>query len=327
MAADHDLAAGSLRISVNISARHFQHEGLVEDVSKALRVSGLDPSCLVLEITESVLVQDAESVISRMLDLKGLGVAFAVDDFGTGYSSLSYLKRFPIDILKVDKSFVDDVGDSAKAAALAKAIVQLGNSLNLDTVAEGIEEARQVDGLRSLGCEYGQGFFFARPVPAEGMDQLLPLMASGALVARADSGGQGPGGMTSRPPDGGARPGHEPERRRHRLGERRGPDSPMGRPGAAAFLPPDDGRRHRRGTAAGASGSATTGCATLPPATTWVSTSTRRSSPPWSRAVRRWGTHPSWSRLLGNPRPTSRSRSSSPNCSARPTLSCSPPSP
>jgi diguanylate cyclase (GGDEF)-like protein/PAS domain S-box-containing protein len=184
--------AGNLRMSVNISARHFQHEGLIEDVSHALRVSGLDPACLVLEITESVLVQDAESVISRMLELKGLGVAFAVDDFGTGYSSLSYLKRFPIDILKVDKSFVDDVGDSAKAAALAMAIVQLGNSLNLDTVAEGIEKACQFDGLRSLGCMYGQGFFFARPVPAEGMDQLLPLMASGALVARAKAAAEDP---------------------------------------------------------------------------------------------------------------------------------------
>ena len=181
---DHALA-GRLRISVNISARHFQHEGLVEDVSNALESSLLDPACLVLEITESVLVQDAESVIARMLELKALGVAFAVDDFGTGYSSLSYLKRFPIDILKVDKSFVDDVGDSPKAAALAKAIVELGKSLNLDTVAEGIEKARQVDGLRALGCMYGQGYFFARPVPPDDMDWLLPLMVSGELVAQA----------------------------------------------------------------------------------------------------------------------------------------------
>jgi diguanylate cyclase (GGDEF)-like protein/PAS domain S-box-containing protein len=176
---------GRLRMSVNVSACHFQHEGLIHDVSEALRASQLDPACLVLEITESLLMQDAESIISRMVELKTLGVAFAVDDFGTGYSSLSYLKRFPIDILKVDKSFVDDVGDSERAAALARAIVQLGESLSLDTVAEGIERARQVDGLRALGCRYGQGFLFARPVAAEQLDGLLPLMASGELLRQA----------------------------------------------------------------------------------------------------------------------------------------------
>jgi diguanylate cyclase (GGDEF)-like protein/PAS domain S-box-containing protein len=176
---------GRLRVSVNISARHFQHGSLIEDVSRALAVSQLDPSCLVLEITESLLVHDAESVIARMYELKSVGVSFAVDDFGTGYSSLSYLKRFPIDILKVDKSFVDEVGDSSRALALAEAIVQLGRSLNLDTVAEGIEKTRQADGLRGLGCRYGQGFLFARPVAPEEMDALLPLMASGELVSRA----------------------------------------------------------------------------------------------------------------------------------------------
>ena len=158
-----------------------------------------------LEITESVLVHDAESVISRMHDLKNLGLKFAVDDFGTGYSSLSYLKRFPIDVLKVDKSFVDDVGESEKALALTKAIVQLGKSLNLDTVAEGIEKSQQVDdslnmetvaegietssqvdGLRSLGCRYGQGFLFARPVAPEDMDRLLPMMASGELLNNSE---------------------------------------------------------------------------------------------------------------------------------------------
>jgi EAL domain-containing protein (putative c-di-GMP-specific phosphodiesterase class I) len=119
-----------------------------------------------------------------MLEMKALGVCFAIDDFGTGYSSLSYLKRFPVDILKVDKSFVDDVGDSDRALALAEAIVQVARSLNLDTVAEGIEKSRQADGLRSLGCGYGQGFFFARPVGPDDMERLLPLMASGELSAQ-----------------------------------------------------------------------------------------------------------------------------------------------
>jgi diguanylate cyclase (GGDEF)-like protein/PAS domain S-box-containing protein len=181
---EHNLGS-KLKMNVNISARHFQHEGLVEDVSEALRGSHLDPSCLVLEITESLLVHDAEAVIARMLQLKALGVSFAVDDFGTGYSSLSYLKRFPIDILKVDKSFVDDVGDSDRALALAEAIVQLARSLNLDTVAEGIEKSRQAEGLRALGCGFGQGFLFARPVGVDEMEELLPLMASGELSRQA----------------------------------------------------------------------------------------------------------------------------------------------
>ncbi|HUB68959.1 MAG TPA: EAL domain-containing protein [Acidimicrobiales bacterium] len=173
-----------LRVSVNVSARHFQHGTLTNDVSQAISSCHLDPWCLVLEITETLLVHDAEAVINRMAELKALGVGFAVDDFGTGYSSLSYLRRFPIDILKVDKSFVDDVGDSDKALALADAIVQLGRSLSLDTVAEGIEKSRQADDLRELGCTYGQGFLFARPVGPEEIGELLPLMASGELVKR-----------------------------------------------------------------------------------------------------------------------------------------------
>jgi EAL domain-containing protein (putative c-di-GMP-specific phosphodiesterase class I) len=164
-------------MSVNISARHFQHDGLVEDVSSALEAGGLDPESLVLEITESVLVQDADSVVARMLELKLLGVAFAIDDFGTGYSSLSYLKRFPIDILKVDKSFVDGVGESPENGALAEAIVQLGNTLHLQTIAEGIEEERQVEGLRALGCRFGQGFYFAKPLPADEIDELLSRLS------------------------------------------------------------------------------------------------------------------------------------------------------
>ncbi|MGD0082390.1 MAG: EAL domain-containing protein [Acidimicrobiales bacterium] len=181
---DHGLA-GRLRISVNISARHFQHDGLVEDVSTALEAGGLDPESLVLEITESVLVQDADSVVARMLELKLLGVSFAIDDFGTGYSSLSYLKRFPIDILKVDKSFVDGVGESPEKGALAEAIVQLGNTLHLQTIAEGIEETRQVDGLRALGCQFGQGFYFAKPLPVEEIDELLSGLSSSELSPEA----------------------------------------------------------------------------------------------------------------------------------------------
>ncbi len=182
---EHDLAR-RLRMSVNVSARHFQHDGLVADVSNALQKADLDPSSLVLEITESVLVQDADSVIARMLELKLLGVAFAIDDFGTGYSSLSYLKRFPIDILKVDKSFVDDVSDEPADGALARAIVQLGNTLNLETIAEGIESELQIEGLRALGCDLAQGFFFAKPLPAEGISELLSELTTAGFLPIAD---------------------------------------------------------------------------------------------------------------------------------------------
>jgi diguanylate cyclase (GGDEF)-like protein len=181
---DHPIS-GRLRVSVNISARHFQHDGLVEDVSSALKAGGLDPENLILEITESVLVQDADGVVARMRALKQLGVAFAIDDFGTGYSSLSYLKRFPIDILKVDKSFVDGVGDSRENGALAEAVVQLGHTLHLQTVAEGIEEPRQVEGLRAFGCQFGQGFYYAKALPPDEIDDLLSRRSSDQLSLAA----------------------------------------------------------------------------------------------------------------------------------------------
>jgi diguanylate cyclase (GGDEF)-like protein/PAS domain S-box-containing protein len=166
----HHAIARRLRMSVNISVRHFQHESLVGDVARVLAESGLDPQCLVLEITENVLVQDTELVIARMHEIKEMGVSLAIDDFGTGYSSLSYLKRFPIDILKVDKAFVDDVVEDN---ALAETIVRLGRTLQLQTVAEGIEQARQVEALQAFGCQFGQGFYLARPLPIEETEEFL----------------------------------------------------------------------------------------------------------------------------------------------------------
>jgi len=172
----HFPEAMPLRLSVNISARHFQHDSLVGDVSKALQESGLDAHSLVIEITENVLVQDTETVIPRMKALKDLGVSLAIDDFGTGYSSLSYLKSFPIDILKVDKAFVDDVMEDS---ALAEAIVRLGQTMHLQTVAEGIEEAGQLEALRAFGCQFGQGFYLARPLPISELSQFLSNMPPG----------------------------------------------------------------------------------------------------------------------------------------------------
>jgi EAL domain-containing protein (putative c-di-GMP-specific phosphodiesterase class I) len=172
-----------LTVSVNLSARQLQHNRLVEDVTEALGESGLEPARLILEITESVVMQDAEGTIRRLDALKALGVQLAIDDFGTGYSSLSYLRRFPIDVLKIDKSFVDGVGNGSGDSALASAIIELGHTLGLQTVAEGIEQPEQVAELQALGCDLGQGFYFARPLDAEATGALLRRCRRGDVLA------------------------------------------------------------------------------------------------------------------------------------------------
>ena len=162
-----------LTLTVNISGHQLQGESVVDDVREALEASGLDARQLVLEITESVLMQHSEVLLLRLRALKALGVRLAIDDFGTGYSSLGYLQRFPIDILKIDKSFVDDVGMAGGEPALARAVIALGETLRLQTIAEGIEQRRQLNGLQELGCEMGQGYYFARPVAASAIDEML----------------------------------------------------------------------------------------------------------------------------------------------------------
>ena len=122
-----------------------------------------------LEITESVLVQDADLTVQRLRALKALGIRLAIDDFGTGYSSLSYLRRFPVDILKIDRSFVSGVGDGSQDSVLTEAIVMLARTLQLKVVAEGIEQPAQLAFLRELGCDLGQGYYFARPLPVDQM--------------------------------------------------------------------------------------------------------------------------------------------------------------
>ncbi|UWZ34086.1 EAL domain-containing protein [Dactylosporangium roseum] len=171
--------AGPLRISVNLSPRQVQDPALVLYVRQTLLHSGLPPESLTLEITESLLSEDAEVAANRLAELKALGVRLAVDDFGTGYSSLSRLHAFPIDILKIPKPFVDGVAQGPEQAALARAIVDLAVALGLDVVAEGIEDAAQCAELRRLGCPVGQGFLFSRPVPRPQFDALL---SHGALV-------------------------------------------------------------------------------------------------------------------------------------------------
>ncbi|WNV75386.1 EAL domain-containing protein [Geodermatophilus sp. DSM 44513] len=154
------------RVSVNVSVRQFQHPGLVADVADALATSDLPPDRLTLEITESLLVQDADRATARLQAVKDLGVRLALDDFGTGYSSLSYLRRFPIDVLKIDKSFVDGVARSTADRAVVAAIVALGRTLDMDLVAEGIESGAELAALEALGVRYGQGYHLGRPAPA-----------------------------------------------------------------------------------------------------------------------------------------------------------------
>jgi diguanylate cyclase (GGDEF)-like protein/PAS domain S-box-containing protein len=149
-----------LSISVNVSAKQLQHPDAVSTIQAVLTQTGLAPERMVLEVTESVLVGDADAVISRLRALKEIGLRVAVDDFGTGYSSLAYLKRFPIDVLKIDRSFVSGVGDTHEDLAILSAIVKLAHSLGMDVVAEGVETKEQVAALRLLGCQPGQGYFF-----------------------------------------------------------------------------------------------------------------------------------------------------------------------
>jgi diguanylate cyclase (GGDEF)-like protein/PAS domain S-box-containing protein len=154
-------AGKGLRVAVNISGRHLQQGNLVEDVRNALEVSGLAPGSLVIELTESTIMQNTEANLERFRELKALGVRIAIDDFGVGYSSLSYLHRFPIDIMKIDRAFVSRMTEQNGGPELARAVVMLGTTLGLETIAEGIENEDQVATLLDLGCVAGQGFLFA----------------------------------------------------------------------------------------------------------------------------------------------------------------------
>jgi diguanylate cyclase (GGDEF)-like protein/PAS domain S-box-containing protein len=155
-----------ISVNVNLSGVQLQHPGLVAAVSLALEHSGLPPELLMLEITESVMARETPATARRLRQLKGLGVGLAIDDFGTGYSSLSYLRRFPIEVVKIDKSFVDGIADDEAAQALARGIVQLAHSLKTTTVAEGVETEAQLERLIRMGCDRAQGFHFARPMDA-----------------------------------------------------------------------------------------------------------------------------------------------------------------
>jgi EAL domain-containing protein (putative c-di-GMP-specific phosphodiesterase class I) len=165
--------AGRLYVSVNLSARQLEDPHIVTDVQAALSDTDLEPSRLVLEITETALMNDTQAALAQLNGLKALGICLSVDDFGTGYSSLSYLRQFPIDTVKIDKSFVDDISRGGDDATFVGAILRLSEALHLDTLAEGIETEDQANTLQQLGCHLGQGYHYARPLDPADVDGLL----------------------------------------------------------------------------------------------------------------------------------------------------------
>ena len=173
----------ALGISVNVSARQLDDDELIEDVRGALRDSGLDAAALTLEITETTLMRDADATVERLVALKDLGLRVAIDDFGAGYSSLAYLRKFPVDSLKIDRSFIQGVAGSRRAAGLMHALVRLGKTLKLETLAEGIEDRSQLLALQHQHCDQGQGFLFARPLEADAIEQFLDTHGSQRIAS------------------------------------------------------------------------------------------------------------------------------------------------
>jgi EAL domain-containing protein (putative c-di-GMP-specific phosphodiesterase class I) len=162
-----------MTISVNISGKHFSEPGLVEHIRDVLEQTGIYPPCLKLEITESAIMRDAENTTAILREIKDMGVQLSIDDFGTGYSSLSYLHRFPVDTLKIDRSFVSTMEDGTENGEIVRTVITLARALKMNVIAEGIESIHQLHQLRILNCEYGQGFLFSRAVPAHEVRQLF----------------------------------------------------------------------------------------------------------------------------------------------------------
>jgi EAL domain-containing protein (putative c-di-GMP-specific phosphodiesterase class I) len=170
---DNNGLSHGVTMSVNVSPRHFSKPNLLTLVEEILRESSLPAECLKLEITERTVMENADSPNSILLQLRALNVQLHIDDFGTGYSSLAYLSRFPIDALKIDKSFVDELCQREESLEIARAIISMAQSLRLETIAEGIETYDQLMMLKDLGCTYGQGYYFAQPLAAEEIEELL----------------------------------------------------------------------------------------------------------------------------------------------------------
>jgi EAL domain-containing protein (putative c-di-GMP-specific phosphodiesterase class I) len=161
-----------IRMAVNVSVPQFRNANYVQQVKDTLDKYGVDPSCLELEVTESVVMDDPQAVINVLTELKDFGIEIAIDDFGTGFSSLSYLQKLPISRIKIDRAFVKDI-PGKDAGAIAELIVSLGKKMNLKTIAEGIETQDQADYLISLGCDEAQGFMYSKPLPAQELTEFV----------------------------------------------------------------------------------------------------------------------------------------------------------
>jgi EAL domain-containing protein (putative c-di-GMP-specific phosphodiesterase class I) len=162
-----------LTISVNVSPRHLIDAGLVEEVQRVLDETGLDARSLKLEVTESSMMHDPEKSLGTLRRLKLMGIGLEIDDFGTGYSSLSYLQKLPFDTVKIDRSFIKELGTGAESSEIVRTIVELARSLDMEVVAEGVETEDQLERVTMLGCEYVQGFYFAKPVGAKTTEALM----------------------------------------------------------------------------------------------------------------------------------------------------------
>jgi len=167
----HALFSDQLRIAVNVSPRQFIEENFSQMVQSVLIETGLKPTCLELEITESLLAEDSQKIVDIINELKDMGISIALDDFGTGYSSLSYLKKFSFDIIKIDRAFVMDITNNDEDASLCRAIVAIAQALNMEVIGEGVEEADQLELLDAIGVDVIQGYYYSKPLKEDDFNE------------------------------------------------------------------------------------------------------------------------------------------------------------
>ncbi len=165
----------NISLTINLSSRQFEHDVLIEDIQESISSANIDPELLKLELTESIIMKNSNMMLDKLAELKALGLKLLIDDFGTGYSSLSYLHQFPIDALKIDRSFINNIGPNGENAEIVNAIISLAHNLGLKVIAEGVENTIHLQYLMEMKCDYAQGYYFARPVPAKEAEQFIPV--------------------------------------------------------------------------------------------------------------------------------------------------------